>query len=235
MFYGQEQEGEIPNKTTGIWALKGLRQLIKSFFGLVMNMKIAIPLFIRLLRLQKKYELHHWFILPPFVKPQVHICFEWIRKNLSRDIKILELGCAICGWSAMISTQGFRDLIAVDISASRLRIGKILLTHYKPYPLIGGDSQAIPLQKGIFDLVVIVDVVSAFPSINLKACLVEISRVLKPRGFVLIDFYQEASARYFRQDVSKSCKDSKLEPINFIPIHRLIGCPFGYLLIAQKE
>lgn len=219
---------------------KMLIQYLKAFLSLLRNLPRATKLFASLVPLQKKYRLNPWFLWLPYTKPQTRVFLEWISKCSSQEQKILEIGCGVCSVDVALSDQGFRDVVSIDVRRTYLQASKELLGKNSELALVRADANLLPFRNQIFDLAAMLDL-SYFKGINLDMCFHEISRLLKPKGAFIADFY-EGSERY---DVKKKyyllgnviqlARKYSLQIMRFLPIyHPGDSFAYGYIMMMRK-
>lgn len=111
-------------------------------------------------------------------------------------LKILDVGCG--PGAALIYLSKFGDVIGIDKSDEALKFAR---TRGK---VIKGDISSLPFEKETFDLVVCLDVLY-HKWVNTEKALLEIKRVLKSRGTVLI---REPAYDWFKssEDIASQTK-----------------------------
>jgi len=119
---------------------------------------------------------------------------EWIYDNVSKESKIIELGCGYGLIQIRLFDYGFRNVYGIDISGKAVKFTKESLE------LLGGidncnicqaDIKSLPFLNDSFDLVLMVGVASLAEQFNLSeigAIIREIHRILKPGGILIGDF-----------------------------------------------
>ncbi len=107
---------------------------------------------------------------------------EWNRAlfamNCVRADRVLELGCGTGGLLADL-TQKYRFVVGFDVSREMIQAARKLGT-----PLVTGDGSALPFENASFDLVVCRGVLHHVA--DLRTTLVEIHRVLRPSGELIL-------------------------------------------------
>lgn len=98
--------------------------------------------------------------------------------SLGTGLTILDLGCGKGQVSRFISREN--EVYGLDISAIALKDAL-----YFSDGVVAGDAQRIPFKDNMFDLVLFIESIYYFdePSVVLK----EIGRVLKPKGYLLLE------------------------------------------------
>lgn len=100
---------------------------------------------------------------------------------------ILDVGCGPGEWLTVCTEFEPGCLIGCDFIENMLKIsGKVRIKN-RPIPLFRGNAISIPLQSGIFDLVICSLVLPYVPSD--RKTLGELARVCKPGGRLLISFH----------------------------------------------
>ena len=114
---------------------------------------------------------------------------------LCKKGKILEIGC---GSGRILSEIKETDLaIGLDISTNMLKIARS-----KNCVVVQANSTLLPFKNNGFDLVYSFKVLSHIPDI--QKTINEIIRVVKPGGYILLEFYNDQSFKYI---VIKKIKD----------------------------
>lgn len=112
------------------------------------------------------------------------------------NLKILDIGCGT--GAALLYLSDFGDVIGVDKSDEALKFAK---TRGK---VMKGDIASLPFKDDTFDLVVCLDVLY-HEWVHTKKAFLEIKRVVKPGGIVLI---REPAFDWFRssEDIASQTK-----------------------------
>jgi ubiquinone/menaquinone biosynthesis C-methylase UbiE len=218
-----------------------LMQYPKALFSLLKNSPVAITLFTSLVSLQKKYRLNPWFLWLPYVKPQTRVFLEWLNKYSFRKQKILEIGCGVCSLDVALSNKGFKDIVCIDLRRLYLKASKELLGENREQALIRADANLLPFRSQIFDVAAMIDL-SYFKGINLKMCFNEISRLLKPKGTFIADFYEGSEREdvkrkyYLVGNVVQLAKACSFHLMRFLPIyHPGDSFAYGYIIMVRKD
>ena len=122
------------------------------------------------------------------LKRRKEIVFNFIEKVNSEKIKrTLDLGCGAGQYLVQLSGLGF-ECYGVDISEEMLKITREKLTslNVTNVTLINSDCYKLPLEDNFFELIICIGVLEYLDSE--KKALLEIRRLLKPGGFVIVTF-----------------------------------------------
>ena len=108
----------------------------------------------------------------------------------SRQLEGLILDCA-CGYGAdmlaLSRLSGRRELVGIDLSVEGLkRAGEELEKRSALAYLIQADACWLPFRPGAFDAAIISHMLHHHPLPLVKAIVAEVSRVLRPGGFLLV-------------------------------------------------
>lgn len=219
---------------------KMLTQYLQAFLSLVKNLPRAVKLFASLVLVQKKYRLNPWFLWLPYAKPQTRVFLEWISQCHSQKQKVLEIGCGVCSVDVALLDQGFRDVVSIDLRRTYLQASKELLGKNKELALVRADANQLPFRGQIFDIAAMLDL-SYFKGINLDMCFHEISRLLKPRGAFIADFYEGSKRDDFKKkyylvgNVIQLARRCSLQLMRFLPIyHPGDSFAYGYIMMMRK-
>lgn len=104
------------------------------------------------------------------------------------DMKILEIGIGTARFAEIFSEKQFQ-VYGLDISCKMLEMAKRKLSDANrntKYFLINGDASQLPFANFFFDGCICINIFSHLPT--WKKTLKEISRVLKPGGFLIANF-----------------------------------------------
>jgi ubiquinone/menaquinone biosynthesis C-methylase UbiE len=190
--------------------------------------------------LQKKYRLNPWFLWLPYAKPQTRVFLEWTNKCASQKQKILEIGCGVCSVDVALLDQGFRDVVSIDLRRTYLQASKELLGKNRELALVRADANELPFRSQIFDIAAMLDL-SYFKGINLDMCFHEISRLLKPKGAFIADFYEGSERDDFKKkyylvgNVIQLARKCSLQIMRFLPIyHPGDSFAYGYIMMMRK-
>ena len=126
---------------------------------------------------------------------------KFLVKNLSKNLTTSKQGSIIdigggFGRLAEIYTPLFKNCLLIDPSKKILKQAKIRLKNYKNVEIKQGSVQEIPAKDNQFDAALMVRIVHHIPE-PLPAFR-EINRVLKPRGFLILEF---ANKIHFRAKI----------------------------------
>lgn len=116
-----------------------------------------------------------------YIKATLHETLK--RLNIEPTEKLLDIGC---GTGALLQAISLKhpsvDLIGIDISVEMLRVATN--KHMKRCSLVTGNARHLPFRPNSFDVVVSCNALHYVR--KPEECLLEIARVLKPRGRILI-------------------------------------------------
>ena len=102
-------------------------------------------------------------------------------RNISKDMKILEIGCGTGHNLQQLYNLGYRKISGIDLSESMIAKAKAKLPDVE---LLNADAESLPFTKNTFDIIIIAFAHHQF--INLTKCLEEANRVLKKNGRLMI-------------------------------------------------
>jgi 2-polyprenyl-3-methyl-5-hydroxy-6-metoxy-1,4-benzoquinol methylase len=114
-----------------------------------------------------------------FSRPWYKLARESIKDLDLRDKKVLDLGCGMGEFSRILHEMG-AEVICVDLSDESVSYVKSL-----GFEVVKADlNDPLPYGDRSFDLVVLLDVLEHI--FNSKDLLMEINRILKPEGYLLL-------------------------------------------------
>jgi SAM-dependent methyltransferase len=96
--------------------------------------------------------------------------------------RILDVGCGTGRWLRRYSSLGF-EATGVDATAQMLRVAR---TRGTAAPLLAGEANRLPFRDGEFDAVSDVTVIQHIPAALQPQALLEMTRVLKPSGHLIL-------------------------------------------------
>jgi SAM-dependent methyltransferase len=117
--------------------------------------------------------------------------------SMSREQKIIDLGCGELAALKLLYAMGFKELYGVDFSISwRSRLSQAIRMYEKrslkvPFHLYKRDLTETKFPVHTFDLAVCISVIEH--GVNLEKFFVETSRILKSNGllFITTDYWEE--------------------------------------------
>lgn len=119
-----------------------------------------------------------------------------LRLQREQRQRVYDLGCGVGRHTVYLAQLGF-DVVASDISDSGVRKTKEWLAREKLQVDVSRlDMHDMPFDDGTFDAVVAVNVVYHATRDDVEDVLAQISRVLKPGGFLFITFKSTASSDF---------------------------------------
>jgi SAM-dependent methyltransferase len=102
--------------------------------------------------------------------------------EVSPGARVLDVGCGTGRWLRRYSSLGL-DATGVDAAPQMLRAARTLGTDA---PLVAGEANRLPFRDGEFDVVSDVTVVQHIPAALQPQALLEMTRVLKPGGRLIL-------------------------------------------------
>ena len=106
-------------------------------------------------------------------------------KYVSKNSKILDVGCGYGRVLNELYENGFNDLTGVDTAENMIKRGK---REYPYLNLIANPDGKIPFPDNSFDAVVLFGILTCIPDDELQQdFLKEVERVLKPQGIIYVN------------------------------------------------
>ena len=106
-------------------------------------------------------------------------------KYVSKNSKILDVGCGYGRILNELYENGFNDLTGVDTAENMIKRGK---REYPYLNLIANPDGKIPFLDNSFDAVVLFGILTCIPDDELQQdFLKEVERVLKPQGIIYVN------------------------------------------------
>ena len=121
----------------------------------------------------------------PYQYLEFYDFFEKFKSNLKEDSKIIDVGCGyLGGFLPEINKHNFYNLYATDINPDTIKNVK---EKYKFINIKQGDCTKLDYDNNEFDFVICYGVIHH--THDYKACLKELSRILKPGGKLFLGVY----------------------------------------------
>lgn len=126
--------------------------------------------------------------------------------------KILDLGCGPGRWSKFFIEQGFHDVCGLDVAVNMVNFARRTI-HRKNFTAVVGNIEQLPFPDQSFDKIFCF---RAFKYVkHYNQAIKEISRVLKPKGTLLLEVSNKSLLNIFFKKVSlimiHACKGISLE------------------------
>lgn len=136
-------------------------------------------------------------------------------KYVSKDSKILDVGCGYGRVLNELSVAGFTDLMGVDSAENMIKRG---LREYPNLNLVANLDGKLPFEGNTFDAVILFGILTCVPDNESQNSLLnDIKRVLKPGGIIYINdfllntgfkrwlFYKKAQKKTAIYGAFKTC------------------------------
>lgn len=108
--------------------------------------------------------------------------FSTTNRSERAGIRVLEIGCGSCANLWMIAREGF-DAHGIDLSAAAIELGKKMLSHWDAKASLHvGSMTELPFDAASFDVVCDVFSSNCLVEADMRRCLAEVARVLRPGG-----------------------------------------------------
>ena len=109
--------------------------------------------------------------------------------RLDRDLSLLEVACGTGHTSALLVELGF-SLLACDLTPEMLTqaMERVKTVHEVNGKFLESDVTSLPFPDSSFDLVVSTRFLHLFPHKEQRKLLREMLRILRPGGYILVDF-----------------------------------------------
>ncbi len=110
---------------------------------------------------------------------------ELFSRFVSKDSKILDVGCGYGRILNELSVAGFADLTGVDSAENMIKRG---MREYPNLNLVANPDGKLPFEENTFDAVILFGVLTCVPdNESQKKLLNDIKRILKPGGVIYIN------------------------------------------------
>jgi len=116
---------------------------------------------------------------------------EAIRELASPDALVFDIGCGACRVAPLVGRVSKATTVGLDLSLETLRAARA----GDPGPLVNGDNARMPFRGGCADLVVSNGVIHHTP--DPRASFMELARITKPGGTLVISVYNRGSWYYY--------------------------------------
>lgn len=116
---------------------------------------------------------------------------EAIRALSDPGTLVVDVGCGACRVARLVKRATRARTASLDLSLASLREAR----RHAPGPLVNGDNLRLPLRTGCADLVISNGVIHHTP--DAKASFMELARVTKPGGTLVVSVYNRRSWYYY--------------------------------------
>lgn len=124
--------------------------------------------------------------------------YGWAQKDYERykDILplenkvVLDAGCGLGGRTVYYSEKGAESIVGIDIDENHIKFSKEFAAYkkVKNISFMVANFIDIPLESNKFDVIILNDVLEHIRTEYLEPALLELKRVLKPGGTLLLEF-----------------------------------------------
>lgn len=154
-----------------------------------------------------------------------------------KKMRILDIGCALGDFTERVRNLDFKnEICGIDISEKAIkRISREFPKNGPQNAKFGvGSLPLLPFGERSFDLVLCLEVLYYLNEEDRKKSLIDIKRVLKPEGYLLLSGVLDGGIRYFAEDkiVTLVSGHFYIEAIeyNYTKIYTIIETKFLFLL-----
>jgi ubiquinone/menaquinone biosynthesis C-methylase UbiE len=140
-------------------------------------------------------ELHYWDTVGPAKSFSLPLDIARLSTWVSRNSRIIDIGCGYGRGIAALRAAGFRDLTGVDPSRAMIVEARARVPEARFEVMT--DPRAIPVDNATMDAALVIGVLTAIPrDEDQRALAAEILRVLTPGGILaVIDFWIQDDER----------------------------------------
>lgn len=111
----------------------------------------------------------------------------FVKKNISVDCKILDIGCGYGRTLESLFRSGYRNLIGIDFSKIMLKKA-ITLNGEIDFDLVVADSISLPIADNSFECILLFALLTCIVlDHQQQKTLAEVHRILKPGGWLIIN------------------------------------------------
>ncbi len=115
--------------------------------------------------------------------------YKLISKYINLEGKtVLDAGCGTGGKTFFYSQKGVNKIYGVDLNPVSINTAKEMFGNTPNIEYICGSITELPYSENSFDYVILNDVVEHIERPILEAALLELKRVVKPEGSILLEF-----------------------------------------------
>lgn len=140
---------------------------------------------------------------------------------VDRQAKVLDFGCGYGRTAKELAECGYTDVVGVDPSSAMIERGRSM---FPELSLLHSAQAVLPFGDRSFDAIVACAVFTCIPSLEERAeTVAEITRVLKPGGFLHVSEFCSAEGRAFMSGLGVPMCYSRPEEL------RDLFCGFQYL------
>lgn len=127
---------------------------------------------------------------------EIIVDFVSLLKDTTKKLRVLDLGCGAGRHIVYMAKQGFEahgiDISEVGLNLTRARLKRRRLKGY----LVKCDMKMLPYVDSCFDGVVSLHTVYHQRLIGIQKTILEINRVLRKKGFLLVNFLSKRTFSY---------------------------------------
>ena len=158
---------------------------------------------------------------------------ELFSKYVSKDCKILDVGCGYGRILNELAEAGFTDLTGVDSAENMIKRG---LREYPNLNLFANPDGAIPFEDNSFDAVILFGVLTCVPdNESQKELLNNIKKVLKPGGRLVIITYHSLEDRMVKNMMKTGNIEGKTEQDFFGNVQTPFRLVNNKVIVASNE
>jgi len=114
---------------------------------------------------------------------------EYLRKNITKNSKVLEVGCGE-GRSIKDVLERTSNVTGIDHDKKAVSDAKSNLKNYPNVNILKADAKDLPFENSSFDYVICMTTFANFDKQKVKA-LIEMKRVVKDKGNIIISVFSE--------------------------------------------
>ncbi len=142
---------------------------------------------------KKEYDINTWeqviSDLPKAYKEWFEEEKVYLRKNITKDSKVLEVGCGE-GRSLRDILPVTKNIFGIDHDPKAIEDAKISFSKYPAVKLSVADARKLPFEDESFDYVICMTTFANFGEDKIKV-LKEMKRVLNDNGKIILSVYSE--------------------------------------------
>lgn len=186
-------------------------------------------------RLAIEHRLHKYFPWDDYFKPHQNFFLKWLQGNVpDKNAAILDMGCGVGFLALRLHDLGYDNYHGIDHNSSYIAVGIKLLSKFNLNPrLQAGRVEQTNFGDEQFDVVCVLDA-SYSGCFNMDLACKEIHRVLKPKGYLVMDvaytpleFYKRL---YSKDEMRKHLSD--FGDVKFMVIPKREKLKYG--VVARK-
>lgn len=139
-------------------------------------------------KLVRKHGLHKYFLWDDYFKPHQNFFLKWLQGNVpDKNAAVLDMGCGVGFLALRLHDLGYDNYHGIDVNGKRIEAARKLLTRFGLKPRMWVEQgEHTHFRDGQFDIVCVLDA-AYLNDFHMEFACKEIHRILKPKGYLVMD------------------------------------------------